>query len=152
VTWLTNQNCHADTLGRFPAAALAAEDVLLLLALLPPVALAVELELQAASSADAAAVALTRPVPASSRRRVGPSCMLSVCIASSTLGSTLPIGTSVLSLEKELLASLLDSGGPLATFTLFARLAPPVSFLSFVALLTLTSDDKATRAAQARPV
>jgi hypothetical protein len=107
---LTNQNCHAGTVGKFPAAALAAEDELLLLALLLLVAPAVELLLQAASSADAAAVALTRPVPASSRRRVGPSCMLSVCIASSTLGSTLPIGTSALSLEKELLASPLDLG------------------------------------------
>jgi hypothetical protein len=128
VTWLTNQNCHAGTLGKFPAAAFAAEDVLLLLLL----AFAVELVLQAASSADAAAVALTRPVPASSRRRVGPSCMFSLCIASSTLGSTLPIGTSVLSLEKELLASPLDSGGLLATFTPFAWLAPSVSFLSLL--------------------
>src|ERR1700731_3363584 len=83
VAWLTNQNCHGGVFGKFPAAAAAGEDEPLVA---PPVAPAVELEVQAASSADAAAVALTRPVPASSRRRVGPSCMLSVCMASSTLG------------------------------------------------------------------
>jgi hypothetical protein len=51
-------------------------------------------ELHAASSADAAAVALTSPVPASSFRRVGPSFMLSVSIASSTFGGTLLMRTS----------------------------------------------------------
>ena len=42
---------------------------------------------QAASSADAAAEALTSPALPSRRRRVGPSFMLRVSIASSTLGS-----------------------------------------------------------------
>src|SRR5260370_35009822 len=45
-------------------------------------------ELDAASRADAAAVALMSPVPLSSLRRVGPSFMFSVSTASSTLGST----------------------------------------------------------------
>src|SRR5512140_3713669 len=83
VTWLTNQNCHGGVFGKFPTAPAAADDVdppLLLLALLD--------ELHAASRAEAAAVALTRPVPVSSLRRDGPSFMFSVCIASSTLGST----------------------------------------------------------------
>src|SRR5580692_13015179 len=83
VTWLTNQNCHAGTCGKLPATAFAAEvDTLTV-----PVLLLFD-EPHAASSAEAAAVALTRPVPASSLRRVGPSFMFSVCIASSTLGST----------------------------------------------------------------
>src|ERR1700689_1313336 len=74
VTWLTNQNCHEGTLGKAPE---------------PPAAFAALLdELQAVSSADAAAVALTSPAPAMSRRRVGLSLRLSVSIASSTLGST----------------------------------------------------------------
>jgi hypothetical protein len=60
-TWLTNQNCHAGVFGKFPAV-LAAAEVLLVLPLL--------LDEQAASSADAAAVALTRPVPVSSFLRV----------------------------------------------------------------------------------
>src|SRR5215469_4531122 len=75
VTWLTNQNFHAGVLGKLPAADVAAFALLLF-------------EPQAASRADAAAVALTSPVPLSSRRRVGPSFMFSVSIASSTLGST----------------------------------------------------------------
>src|ERR1700691_6195104 len=79
VTWLTNQSCHAGVFGRFPAVSLAAA----LAGLLD--------ELHAASSAEAAAVALTRPVPLSSFRRDGPSFMLRVSIASSTLGSTLSI-------------------------------------------------------------
>src|SRR5579863_2500426 len=84
VTWLTNQNCHAGTCGKLPATALAADvDTFTV-----PVLLLLLDELQAASRAEAAAVALTRPVPASSLRRVGPSFMFSVCIASSTLGST----------------------------------------------------------------
>src|SRR5215472_1807506 len=76
VTWLTNQNCHAGVFGKFPATL--------------PVALlfAGADDPHAVSRADAAAVALTRPVPVSSFRRVGPSFMLSVSIASSTLGST----------------------------------------------------------------
>src|ERR1700733_2248820 len=60
VTWLTNQNCQAGVFGKFPAVSLAP-------------ALALLDELHAASSAEAAAVALTRPVPLISFRRVGPS-------------------------------------------------------------------------------
>src|SRR5215469_6490719 len=74
VTWLTNQNCHASVLGKLPATFLAAFAVLLD-------------EPHAVSSAAAAALALISPVPASSLRRVGPSCMLSVSTASSTTGS-----------------------------------------------------------------
>src|SRR5690242_4269511 len=77
VTWFTNQNCHLGVAGKFPAVSAAA------LLLLPPD------EEQAASSAVAAALALTSPVPFSRRRRVGPSFMLRVWIASSTLGSIL---------------------------------------------------------------
>ena len=61
---------------------------------LPPLLLALLDELHAASRAEAAAVALTRPVPVSSWRRDGPSFMFSVCIASSTLGSTFFMRTS----------------------------------------------------------
>ena len=75
VTWLTKANFHAGVFGKFPAVSLAAVAVLLE-------------ELHAASRADAAAVALTIPVPLSSLRRVGPSFMFSVSTASSTLGST----------------------------------------------------------------
>src|SRR6266568_6650060 len=77
VTWLTKVNFHFGVVGKFPATLFA-----------PPPGWvdAVPAELHAVSSADAAAVALTRPVPASSRRRVGPSFMFSVSIASSTLG------------------------------------------------------------------
>src|ERR1700678_2589799 len=74
VTWLTNQNCHEGVLGKAPEP-------------LSPLAALLD-ELQAVSSADAAAVALTSPAPARSRRRVGLSLRLSVSIASSTLGST----------------------------------------------------------------
>src|ERR1035441_58513 len=49
-------------------------------------ALDLPLDEQAASSAAAAADALTSPVPSSSLRRVTPSLMFSVSIASSTLG------------------------------------------------------------------
>src|SRR5450755_2960641 len=52
VTWLTNQKFHAGVFGKSPATSLAA-----------PLALLVPDALQAASRADAAAVALTRPVP-----------------------------------------------------------------------------------------
>jgi hypothetical protein len=52
-------------------------------------------ELQAASSADAAAVALNRPAPLSSRRREGPSFIFRVSIASSTTGSIFFIRTSM---------------------------------------------------------
>src|SRR6266487_2190817 len=75
VTWLTKANFHAGVDGKSPAVCLA---------VLPLVVL----DEQAASSAEAAAVALTSPVPVSSFRRVGPSFMLRVSIASSTLGST----------------------------------------------------------------
>src|ERR1700728_1754426 len=64
VTWLTYQNCHFGVLGKFPATA------------------------EAAPLAAVEAHALTSPVPSSSRRRVVPSFMLMVSIASSTLGST----------------------------------------------------------------
>jgi hypothetical protein len=85
---LTNQNCHAGVFGKFPAADAVADadaDV---------VALLVLDELQAAISAEAAAVALNSPAPSSSRRRVGPSFIFSLWIASSTLGSTFLIATS----------------------------------------------------------
>src|SRR5690348_3701880 len=85
VTWLTKVNFHGGVVGKFPAAELAG------LVLVLPLLLVEE---QAASSAEAAAVALTRPVPVSSFRRVGPSFMLSVWIASSTLGSTFLIAAS----------------------------------------------------------
>jgi hypothetical protein len=85
VTWLTKVNFHGGVVGKFPAAELAG------LVLVLPLLLVEE---QAASSAEAAAVALTRPVPVSSFRRVGPSFMLSVWIASSTLGSTSFIAAS----------------------------------------------------------
>src|SRR5215469_9918233 len=75
VTWLTNQNCHAGDFGKFPTVVLAASAVVLD----PP---------QAVIKAEAAAEALNSPVPASSLRRVGPSFMFSVSIASSTFGST----------------------------------------------------------------
>src|SRR5260370_5881829 len=75
VTWLTKANFHAGVFGKFPTVFLAA----LAVVLDPP---------QAVSRADAAADALNSPVPASSLRRVGPSFMFSVSIASSTLGST----------------------------------------------------------------
>jgi hypothetical protein len=81
VTWLTNQNCHAGVLGKFPTDLVAEPTLVLLLALLP-------FELHAASNAEAAAVALTSPVPFRSRRRVSPSAIFRVWIASSTLGST----------------------------------------------------------------
>src|SRR5271166_5954233 len=78
VTWLTNQNWNFGVPGNglLPVAAAAALDDDELLD-----------ELQAARSADAAAVALTRPVPASSFRRVGPSFISSFSIASSTFGA-----------------------------------------------------------------
>src|ERR1700729_123569 len=82
VTWLTNQNSHAGVFGKFP----------IVFTVLPVLPLAGLLdEPHAASRAEAAAVALTSPVPLRSRRRVGPSFMFSVSIASSTLGSTLSI-------------------------------------------------------------
>src|SRR5215467_6955599 len=83
VTWLTKVNFHGGVDGKFPTDEL---EVLVLPLLL--------VEEQAASSAEAAAVALTRPVPVSSFRRVGPSFMFSVWIASSTLGSTSLIAAS----------------------------------------------------------
>jgi hypothetical protein len=71
-------------LGKFPTAAFAAPDDDA-----DDVGLAVlELdEVHAAISAEAAAVALNRPAPSSSLRRVGPSFMFRVSIASSTTGS-----------------------------------------------------------------
>src|SRR5262245_33320578 len=68
VTWFTNQNCQAGVFGKLPA---------------PLAAAAVVVDVHAAvSSAEAAAVALTSPVPFSNFRRVGPSFMLRVSIAS----------------------------------------------------------------------
>src|SRR5690242_10548889 len=75
VTWLTKANFHAGVFGKLPTVFFAAFAVLLD-------------EPHAVIRAAAAALALTSPVPASSLRRVGPSCMLSVSTASSTLGST----------------------------------------------------------------
>jgi hypothetical protein len=81
VTWFTKVNFHLGVVGKLPAAAFAAPVV--------PDGLA-ELEdelLHAAISAEAAAVALNKPAPSSSRRREGPSFMFRVSIASSTTGS-----------------------------------------------------------------
>ena len=78
VTWLTKVNFHLGVVGKLPATAFA-DDVGL-----APLELD---ELQAAISAEAAAVALNRPAPSSSRRRLGPSFMFRVSIASSTTGS-----------------------------------------------------------------
>src|SRR5260370_7359020 len=77
VTWLTNVNFHFGVEGKSPGPPLP----LLVAPVLVPD------ELQAVSSAVAAADALKSPVPASSRRRVGPSFMLRVWIASSPLGA-----------------------------------------------------------------
>src|SRR6202167_4488836 len=81
VTWLTKVNCHLGVVGKLPAAAFTAPEL--------PDVLAELLEelLQAAISAEAAAVALNRPAPSRSRRREGPSLMFRVSIASSTTGS-----------------------------------------------------------------
>ena len=82
LAWLANQNCHFGVVGKLPAAAFAADVVADDDALL-------ELdEVQAAISAEAAAVALNSPAPSSSLRREGPSVMFRVSIASSTTGST----------------------------------------------------------------
>jgi hypothetical protein len=78
VTWHTNVNFHLGVVGKLPAAADAVPDGAALLELD---------ELHAAMSAEAAAVALNRPAPSSSRRREGPSFMFRVSIASSTTGS-----------------------------------------------------------------
>jgi hypothetical protein len=77
VTWLTNVNFHAGVDGKSPTVLAAVDPAALLL-----------LDEHAASSADAAAVALTSPVPVSNLRRDGPSFIFRVSIASSTLGST----------------------------------------------------------------
>ena len=78
VTWLTNVNFHLGVVGKLPATSFADADGAALLELD---------ELHAAISAEAAAVALNRPAPSSSRRRDGPSFMFRVSIASSTTGS-----------------------------------------------------------------
>src|SRR5487761_1081291 len=80
--WLTNQNFQAGVFGKFPATAAAPDSVIFTV----PLPLLLD-EVQAASRAEAAPAALTRPVPASSLRREGPSFMFSVCMAWSTLGS-----------------------------------------------------------------
>src|ERR687896_343241 len=74
VTWLTNTNRHLGVFGKLPGPPSGAFALLLF-----------SFE-QAASSADAAAVALTRPAPLSSLRRAAP-LRPSVSTASSTLGS-----------------------------------------------------------------
>src|ERR1700749_807410 len=62
VTWLTKVNFHLGVVGKLPAASFAVD-----VGLAP-----LELdELQAAISAEGAAVALNRPAPSGSRRRVG---------------------------------------------------------------------------------
>src|ERR1700730_5520769 len=78
--WFTNQNFQEGVFGKLPATAAAPDSVIFRVLLLLA-------EVHAVRRAEAAAVALTRPVPASSLRRDGPSFMFSVCIASSTLGS-----------------------------------------------------------------
>src|ERR671936_1020616 len=78
--WLTNQNFQAGVFGKFPATCFA-------VALPVGVALLELDEVQAAMSAEAAAVALNSPAPSSSRRREGPSFMSRRSIASSTTGS-----------------------------------------------------------------
>ena len=88
VTWLTKKNFHAGVFGKLPATAAAADDPVLL-----PLALLLD-EVHAARRAEAAAVALTKPVPCSSLRRDGPSFMLSFCTASSTFGSIFFMRTS----------------------------------------------------------
>ena len=80
--WFTNQNFHFGVDGKLPATAAAPDSVIFTVPLLLLLA-----EVHAVRRAEAAAVALTRPVPASSLRRDGPSFMFSVCMASSTLGS-----------------------------------------------------------------
>src|SRR5580658_442824 len=70
VTWLTNQNFQGGVFGKLPATAAAADCVTDSVPVLD--------EEHAASRAEAAAVALTRPVPASSLRRDGPSFMFRV--------------------------------------------------------------------------
>src|SRR5579872_2434454 len=82
--WLTNQNCHDGVLGKTPPVAWTPvddDDE-------PELALLELDEVQAAIRAEAAAVALNSPAPSISRRRVGPSFMFRVSIASSTTGST----------------------------------------------------------------
>src|SRR5579859_7674395 len=71
VTWFTNQNFQAGVFGKFPAAAASVLDVV-------PVVPALDEELHAASSAEAAADALTSPAPVSSFLRAGPSFIFSV--------------------------------------------------------------------------
>src|ERR1700733_9127184 len=78
--WFTNQNFHFGVDGKLPATAAAPDSVIFRVLLLLA-------EVHAVRRAEAAAVALTSPVPASSLRRDGPSFMFSVCMASSTLGS-----------------------------------------------------------------
>src|SRR5262249_18071371 len=81
--WFTNQNFQAGVFGKFPATAAAPDSVIFTV----PLLVLLLADVHAASRAEAAPAALTKPVPASSFRRDGPSFMFSVCIASSTLGS-----------------------------------------------------------------
>jgi hypothetical protein len=84
--WLTNQNFQAGVFGKLPATAAAADDDADDAAAVGEALLELD-EVHAARSAEAAAVALNRPAPSSSRRREGPSFMFRVSIASSTAGS-----------------------------------------------------------------
>ena len=93
--WFTNQNFQAGVFGKFPATAAAPDSVMCTVPLLVVFA-----DVHAVSRAEAAPAALTKPVPASSLRRDGPSFMFSVCIASSTLGSIFLIADLQLSPAK----------------------------------------------------
>src|SRR5262252_1449369 len=73
--WFTNQNFKAGVFGKFPATAAAPDSVIFTVPV--PVSLLLA-DVHAASRAEAAPAALTRPVPASSLRRDGPSFMFSV--------------------------------------------------------------------------
>ena len=82
VTWFTNVNFHLGVVREVARGAPPSPTPT------PVGAALLELdELHAAISAEAAAVALNRPAPSSSRRREGPSFMFRVSIASSTTGS-----------------------------------------------------------------
>jgi hypothetical protein len=86
--WLTNQNFHPGVFGKLPPVAATPDDVVDDADVADELALLELDEVQAAISAEAAAVALNSPAPSIRRRRVGPSFMFRVSIASSTTGST----------------------------------------------------------------
>src|ERR1700744_5389011 len=68
--WFTNQNFHEGVFGKFPATAAAPDSVFF--------RVLVRAEVPAERRAKAPPAALTKPVPASSLRRDGPSFMFSV--------------------------------------------------------------------------